>query len=658
MVFNIVCILYIYAFVDSSLQEIKSVTHRTSSGVDQIKVSSVIKIKSDFSSIFQIEFHLFVQVEIENFKVSEKMCGILVVMSPTGEIKISPKFGKRIRSIREMAYKQSKKQRHRGPDHTGVVALPEDGVIFVQERLAVLLPETGDQPLKSKDESIVLAANGEIYNYLELSAEIAKQRGKYVARSDCDVIIAMYEQFGNEHFIEHITGMFSFALYDKNAKRLLVSRDPIGIIPLYMGVDDMGNLWFSSEVKCLVDVCDTVKDFEPGTLLTVENGNIKQTKYYQPKWISEIPTSKADLTLLRQQLVNAVRSHLQSDAPFGSLLSGGVDSSLIASIATQILRERDPNYRLKTYSIGLENAPDFKYSQMVANHISSDHREIIFKIEDGLDCIRDTIYHTESYDITTVRCSIPMILMARLIKSEGNFIIIFFYFSYIFIFFSLFFEGLKMILSGEGADEIFGGYLYFHQAPNAQEFHQELINRVLLLHKFDCLRANKATMSYGLELRVPFLDTDFLNHAMSIRPEDKMAGIKNQFAQENGQRVARIEKHILRAAFANDYLPDAVLWRQKEQFSDGVGYSWIDSIRSFAESQIDDAEFAQAKEIYPINTPATKEAFYYRALFEEMFPGNEFAQTVTKWVPRQDWGCNQDPSGRAQTVHTAAYKDK
>lgn len=561
------------------------------------------------------------------------MCGILAVMSPTGEIKISKKFGKRIRTKREMAYKQSKIQRHRGPDHTGICAIPEHGVVFVQERLAVVLPETGDQPLKSADESIMLTSNGEIYNYLELSANVAKLRGKYEPRSDCDVIIAMYEQFGSE-LVEHILGMFAFVLYDKNEKRLLVGRDPIGIIPLYKGVDDEGNLWFCSEVKCLVGICDTVEDFEPGTLLTVENGNVTQTKYYQPTWISEIPTSKADLTLLRQQMVSAVRSHLHCDSKFGSLLSGGVDSSLIASIATQILRERDPSYRLKTYSIGLENAPDFKYSRMVADYINSDHREIIFRIEDGIDCIRDTIFHTESYDITTVRCSIPMILMARYIKAEG----------------------LKMILSGEGADEIFGGYLYFHQAPNAKEFHQELIKRVLSLHKFDCLRANKATLSNGLELRVPFLDTEFLNYSMSIRPEDKMGGVKNQFAQENGHRVARIEKHILRAAFAKNYLPDEVLWRQKEQFSDGVGYSWIDSIRSYAESQITDDEFQRADEIYPINTPATKEAFFYRALFEEMFPGDSYAKTVTKWVPRLDWGCSQDPSGRAQSAHTAAYK--
>lgn len=552
------------------------------------------------------------------------MCGILVVMAPSGEIKISKKFGKRVRSIREMAYLQSKKQRHRGPDHTGMLAIPEHGVVFVQERLAVVLPETGDQPLKSEDESIILTSNGEIYNYLELSADVAKLKGKYEPRSDCDVIIAMYEQFGSD-LVQHISGMYAFALYDKNEKRLLVGRDPIGVIPLYRGCDDMGNLWFASEVKCLVGICDNVEDFEPGTVLSVQNGNVIQTRYYQPAWISEIPTSKADLTLLRQQMVNAVRSHLHSDSPFGSLLSGGVDSSLIASIATKILRERDPSYRLKTYSVGLENAPDFKYSRMVADYINSDHRDIIFRVEDGIDCIRDTIYHTESYDITTVRCSIPMILMARSIKSEG----------------------LKMILSGEGADEIFGGYLYFHQAPNAQEFHQELVSRVLSLHKFDCLRANKAALSNGLELRVPFLDTSFLNHAMSIRPEDKMPGVRNQFAQENGHRVPRIEKHILRAAFAKNYLPDEVLWRQKEQFSDGVGYSWIDSIRSYAEAQIEDDEFQRAHEIYPINTPATKEAFYYRALYEEMFPGDSYAKAVTKWVPRLDWGCNQDPSGKS-----------
>lgn len=561
------------------------------------------------------------------------MCGILAIFSSTGDIKLPKCSCKRIRSIRELAYMQSKQQRHRGPDHTGIVHWPEEGIIFLQERLKVVCPETGDQPLQSQDGNVVLTSNGEIYNYLELSADIAKQRGKYVPRTDCDVIIALYEDYGDE-LVQHVTGMFAFVLYDKKCKRLVVGRDPTGIIPLYQGVDDQGNLWFASEMKCLAGVCQTVEVFAPGTLLTIDKNESKLTHYFQPKWIQEISTSKTDLTILRQQLVNAVRSHLQSDAPFGSLLSGGVDSSLIASIATQILRERNPDYRLRTYSVGLENAPDFKYSRMVAEYINSDHHEVIFRIEDGIDCIRDAIYHTESYDLTTIRCSIPMILMARAIKADG----------------------LKMILSGEGADEIFGGYLYFHKAPNAREFHQELVSRVLSLHKFDCLRANKATMTYGLELRVPFLDTEFLNHAMDIRPEDKMPGTKNQFAQENGHRVARIEKHILRAAFANDYLPDAVLWRQKEQFSDGVGYSWIDTIRQHSESQISDEEFARASELFPVRTPATKEAFYYRAVFEEMFPGDSLALTVDKWVPRSDWGCQQDPSGRAQNAHTASYE--
>lgn len=560
------------------------------------------------------------------------MCGILVILSQTGEIRISKKFGKRCTTVREIAYRQSGKQRHRGPDHTGVLELPEHGLIFAQERLAVLCPATGDQPLKSDDGNIILTANGEIYNYLELSADIAKKKGKYTPRGDCDVIIGMYEEFGVD-LLTHITGMFAFALYDKKTKNFMVARDPIGIIPLYQGEDDEGNLWFASEMKCLVGICDKICDFEPGTVLFGQCGQLKQTQYYQPKWISEMPTSEADLTLLRQQLESAVRSHLQADAQFGALLSGGVDSSLIASIATKILRERDPNYRLKTYSVGLENAPDFKYSQMVADYINSDHTEIIFHLDEGLDCIRDTIYHAESFDITTVRCSIPMILMTRFIKSEG----------------------LKMILSGEGADEIFGGYLYFHQAPNKEEFHQELVNRVLSLHKFDCLRANKATMTYGLELRVPFLDTAFLNHCMHIRPEDKMPGAKNQFKCENGKRPPRIEKHILRAAFADNYLPDAVLWRQKEQFSDGVGYNWIDTIRQYATDKITDEEFSQAADIYPINTPTTKEAFYYRAVFEELFPGDTCAKTVPRWLPRLDWGCEQDPSGRAQKVHTAAY---
>lgn len=301
-------------------------------------------------------------------------------------------------------------------------------------------------------------------------------------------------------------------------------------------------------MKCLVGVCDNVEVFPPGTSLRGTIENLKEERFYQPKWITEIPTTPVNIDALRRQLESAVQSHLQCDVEFGALLSGGVDSSIIASVATKIMRERNPNFRLKTFSVGLENAPDFKYSRMVADYINSDHKEIIFKVEDGLDSIRDIILHCETYDVTTVRCSIPMVLMARAIKSEG----------------------IKMILSGEGADEIFGGYLYFFNAPNNTEFHFELVKRVLALHYSDCLRANKAAMSWGIELRVPFLDTDFVNHAMDIAPQDKIPIAKTPV---NG-RTPRIEKHILRAAFSDNYLPDEVIWRQKEQFSDGVGYNW------------------------------------------------------------------------------------
>lgn len=549
------------------------------------------------------------------------------------EINVSKKYGKRIKTIRELAYRQSGKQRHRGPDHTGVVHIAEHGVTMVQERLAVLCVDTGDQPLQSSDGNIVLAANGEIYNYLELADVISKRCGSYTPRGDCDVIIGMYEEFG-ETVLSRITGMFAFAMYDKRNREILIARDPIGIIPLYKGIDCDGNLWVASELKCLVEVCENVEVFPPGTSLYGKIDNLKEVRYYQPKWIKSIPTAAADLETLRETLIAAVRSHLQCDAPFGALLSGGVDSSLIASMATKIMREKNPDFRLKTYSVGLENAPDFKYSTMVAKYINSDHREIVFRVEDGLDCIRDIIYHAETYDVTTVRCSIPMVILARHIKSEG----------------------LKMVLSGEGADEILGGYLYFFNAPNSEDFHEETVKRVLNLHYSDCLRANKSTMSWGVELRVPFLDTNFIEYAMNIRPEDRLPGKNNKFGiqyQENG--VHRIEKHILRAAFAEDFLPDEVIWRQKEQFSDGVGYAWIDTIRSYAASHVTDKEFELAATAFPINTPSTKEAYYYRAVFEEMFPGQAYANTVQRWIPRADWGCPEDPSGRAQQVHTAAY---
>lgn len=556
------------------------------------------------------------------------MCAIFAVIARHGGHVNFKRHGKRLRSLRDLAVRQSAKQRHRGPDHTGVAEVPSAGVVMVQERLSIVGVKTGDQPHQSADGSVLLTSNGEIYNYLQIAADLRRRRGgaAYVPRSDCDVILGLYEEMGPA-LLQHIKGMFAFVLYDAKTGQLLVARDPIGIIPLYRGVDADGNMWFASEMKCLVDVCTSVEVFPPGRSLFGTLDNLQETSFYEPAWLTEVPAAQpVDLRRLEELLVAAVRTHLHCDAtvPFGALLSGGVDSSLVASIATRILRESDPAARLKTFSVGLRDAPDFKYSRMVADYLNCDHQEIVFEIEDALDCIREIIYHIETFDVTTVRCSIPMTILARAIKAQG----------------------IKMILSGEGADEIFGGYLYFFNAPNAADFHRELVHRVRALHLSDCQRANKSMMAYGIEPRVPFLDTDFVQYTMAIDPADKMPS--------RGE-PAVIEKRILRAAFANGYLPDEVLWRQKEQFSDGVGYSWIDTIRATAAAQIDDGEFAKASVLFPENTPTTKEQFYYRAVFEELFPGEGCLRTVQRWIPRLDWGCSEDPSGRAQKTHTAAY---
>ncbi|XP_017096126.2 probable asparagine synthetase [glutamine-hydrolyzing] [Drosophila bipectinata] len=553
------------------------------------------------------------------------MCGIFAIFSRDGE-PIPPQIlhGSK-HSLRELAYRQSGKQRHRGPDSTGVHVIASDGVAMVHERLRIVGVAMGDQPFVSQDGNLVLVANGEIYNYLELAADIAKRRGTYKPKSDCHVILELYQDYGAD-LLQHITGMFAFALYDRQTKEVLIARDPFGIIPLYVGEDKAGNLWVSSEMKCLVDTCPKLETFTPGEARIGRVGALKTCWTFQQPWIKEVPNQPCELALVRSIFESAVRSHLHCDVHFGALLSGGVDSSLVASIATKIMRERDPNYRLKTFSVGLRDAPDFEAARHVAKYIDSDHKEIIFEIDEALDGIRDIVYHLETYDVTTVRCSLPMLLLARYIKSTG----------------------IKMILSGEGADEIFGGYLYFHKAPNYKDFHEELVKRVQQLHLSDCLRANKVAMAKGVELRVPFLDTGFVNHVMQIRPEDKIPGPLNQYG---GQQQKRLEKYILRAAFADNYLPDDVLWRQKEQFSDGVGYDWIDNIRRVATSHVTDEEFAGAALRFPFNTPTTKEAYYYRSIFAEQFPGESAARTVVRWVPRLDWGCPEDPSGRAQAVH-------
>uniref|UniRef100_A0A182VY77 Asparagine synthetase [glutamine-hydrolyzing] n=1 Tax=Anopheles minimus TaxID=112268 RepID=A0A182VY77_9DIPT len=570
------------------------------------------------------------------------MCGILCIFTHQRSTntnlqancngscsKSSDHFTNSNESLRELAFRQSSKQRHRGPDQTGVIVSDKEGFALVQERLSVIGVKTGRQPFTSTNGTIHLVANGEIYNFAQLVSWIQKANGNesYKPRSDCDVLIAFYELYGADKLLQIVRGMFAFVLYDCNTHRLLVARDPVGIVPLYNGWDEAGSLWIASELKCLVECCREVAVFPPGQAYYGTREDFNPQSYFAAHWMTGIPTASADLQQLRLQLEAAVESHLQCEVPLGALLSGGLDSSLIASIATRILRRTsgNSNYRLKTYSIGLEGGgPDLQYARTVAHHIGSDHTEIYFSISEGLDLLRDAVYHSETYDVTTIRCIVPVMLLARAIRSEG----------------------IRVVLSGEGADELFGGYLYFHRAPNAAEFHRETVRRVFGLHLSDCLRANKGCAAWGLELRVPFLDTDFLQHVMSIRPEDRAPT-----STDNNGHIA-LEKSILRQAFAEgNYLPEQVLWRQKEQFSDGVGYDWIDSVAQWASERVSEKEYETAADRFPFNTPTTKEAFYYRKVFEQLFPGSSFAQTVQRWMPRTDWGCSEDPSGRKQNVH-------
>ncbi|XP_035895252.1 probable asparagine synthetase [glutamine-hydrolyzing] [Anopheles stephensi] len=546
----------------------------------------------------------------------------------------SDRFTSSSESLRELAFRQSSKQRHRGPDQTGLVVNDPEGFVLVQERLSVIGVKTGRQPFTSTDGTTHLVANGEIYNFAHMVSLIHDANGheRYKPRSDCDVLVAFYELFGPDRLLQTVRGMFAFVLYDCNTHRLLVARDPVGIVPLYYGWDQAGSLWIASELKCLVECCREVVVFPPGHAYYGTRDSVVPTPYFNAHWMTEIPSGGVDLEELKHKLEAAVESHLQCEVPLGALLSGGLDSSLIASIATRILRRNtsNPNYRLKTYSIGLDGGgPDLQYARTVANYIGSDHTEIHFTISEGLDFIRDAVYHAETYDVTTIRCIVPVMLLARAIRSEG----------------------IRVVLSGEGADELFGGYLYFHLAPNVTEFHRETVCRVLGLHLSDCLRANKGCAAWGLELRVPFLDTDFLQYVMSIRPQDRAPGS----AEPNGH--SGLEKRILRQAFAKgNYVPREVLWRQKEQFSDGVGYAWIDAVSQWATDRVSEKEFEMAVDRFPFNTPTTKEAYYYRKLFEQLFPGSTFARTVQRWMPRTDWGCPEDPSGRKQTVHQDQQK--
>lgn len=539
-------------------------------------------------------------------------------------------------ALRSTALEMSKLMRHRGPDWSGIHTTPR--AILAHERLAIVDIEHGAQPLLSEDGQLVLAVNGEIYNHKELKAELG-DKYSYQTNSDCEVILALYQEYGCD-FLDKLNGIFAFVLYDKAKDCYLVGRDHMGIIPLYTGRDTSGNFYVASEMKALVPVCKTVEVFSPGHYLYSEDD--APVQYYQRDWraYEAVAQNSASSEELREALEAAVKRQLMSDVPYGVLLSGGLDSSVISAITQTFAKRRIEDNdasdawwpQLHSFAVGLKGAPDLAAAQKVADAIGTIHHELHFTFQEGLDAIKEVIYHLETYDVTTIRAATPMYLMARKIKAMG----------------------IKMVLSGEGADELFGGYLYFHKAPNARAFHEELVRKLDKLHLYDCLRANKAMAAWGLEARVPFLDKEFMDVAMRLNPEAKMS------------RDGRIEKHILREAFEHK-LPAEVAWRQKEQFSDGVGYSWIDGLKEHAAAQVEDKELANARFRFPHNTPETKEAYFYRCFFEEHFPLESAALTVpggksvacsTPEALAWDESLSGiiDPSGRAvRSVHTASY---
>jgi len=539
--------------------------------------------------------------------------------------------------LRQVALEMSKLLRHRGPDWSGIYA--DDKAILAHERLAIVDVDHGAQPLISQDGNLVLAVNGEIYNHKQLKADLG-DKYQYQTNSDCEVILSLYQEYGCD-FLDKLNGIFAFVLYDKAKKTYLVGRDHMGIIPLYSGHDSAGNFYIASEMKALMPVCKTVAEFLPGQYLYSADG--KPTKYYVRDWMEfdAVKDNPASVEELRDALEAAVKRQLMSDVPYGVLLSGGLDSSVVSAITQTYAKHRIENDgetgawwpQLHSFAVGLAESPDLVAAQKVADAIGTIHHPIIYTFQEGLDAIKEVIYHLETYDVTTIRAATPMYLMARKIKAMG----------------------IKMVLSGEGADELFGGYLYFHKAPNAQAFHEELVRKLDKLHLFDCLRANKAMAAWGLEARVPFLDKEFMDVAMRINPEAKMS--------KNG----KIEKHILRQAFEHK-LPKEVTWRQKEQFSDGVGYSWIDGLKDHAAKHVDDMQLANAKFRFPYNTPETKEAYFYRCFFEEFFPLASAAETVpggksvacsTPEALAWDESLRGiiDPSGRAvRNVHASSYQ--
>ena len=580
------------------------------------------------------------------------MCGIVAILN----------VKEQSQALRDKALKMSQKIRHRGPDWSGIYC--GGSAILAHERLSIVDPESGGQPLYSPDKQQILAVNGEIYNHQEIRRRYV---GKYDFQtgSDCEVILALYrslspipspEREGSRcsheqicGMLEQLSGIFAFVLYDEERDEFFIARDPIGVIPLYIGYDDNGTIYVASELKALEGQCQRYEPFLPGHYYWSREGRMRQ--YYQRDWMQfdAVKDNPASVEAIRDALTAAVKRQLMSDVPYGVLLSGGLDSSVISAIAEKFSEHRIEGDsktraywpRLHSFAVGLKGAPDLAKARLVAEHIGTVHHEINYTIQEGLDAIRDVIYYIETYDVTTVRASTPMYLLARVIKSMG----------------------IKMVLSGEGADEVFGGYLYFHKAPSARDFHEETVRKLSKLHLYDCLRANKSLCAWGIEGRVPFLDKEFLDVAMRTNPQAKMCGPSPSL---EGEENFIIEKKIVREAFAH-LLPSEVAWRQKEQFSDGVGYSWIDTLKLLTAEAVSDEQMAHAAERFPINPPKNKEEYYYRSIFAEHFPSDSAARSVPSEASvacstaiALEWDAAfsnmNDPSGRAvKGVHEQAY---
>ena len=565
------------------------------------------------------------------------MCGIVAIFNVKEQ---TPE-------LRTKALGMSKKIRHRGPDWSGIHC--SGSAILAHERLSIVDPESGGQPLFSPDGKQVLAVNGEIYNHKKIR-ERYKGRYDFQTGSDCEVILALYRDKG-VNFLEDLNGIFAFALYDEEQDAFLIARDHIGVIPLYIGYNADGKVFVASELKALEGECERYEPFLPGHYYWSKDPGMK--RWYKRDWMEydNVKDNTASSDAIRKSLCAAVKRQMMSDVPYGVLLSGGLDSSVISAITESYAERRIETDsrsrawwpRLHSFAVGLKGAPDLAKARLVADHIGTVHHEINYTIQEGLDALRDVIYFIETYDITTVRASVPMYLLARVIKSMG----------------------IKMVLSGEGADEIFGGYLYFHKAPSAEEFHKETVRKLSKLHLYDCLRANKSLSAWGVEGRVPFLDKEFLDVAMRTNPKAKMCSVLPASRSGEADPKASIEKRIVREAF-EDMLPEEVVWRQKEQFSDGVGYSWIDTLKKITSEAVTDEQMAHAEERFPINTPLCKEEYYYRSIFEEHFPSESAARSVPheasvacstavalEWD--EAWKNMNDPSGRAVSgVHENA----